>query len=413
MIKQRPAEQFDADGPEVQRQAEKDVLDCDIEPPRKLARTATGSATREDFASLAFTRAMETSRLKRHASNASSWADDEASNANATAGGDTHASQATTITTFVEDFTYCPEADDDDVPLSQSLQDTQDQDHQDPPPLWQSLQAPPSTIVPLVDEIGTAGCIFGNDARAGVVVDSGFPFLVRIALRCVNLSPRHMQERLVLKYASHGAVSEKMSTTYSGTDAIVDAKLAVIIAVRMKVGLQTDVNGFCGFALQQVLAAERDEWKRDMAIINRPRHASHAIGAVAKALVCLFVCLFACLFVCLLCVVCRSWLLLTLSVCVCVCVCVSLVITIHRMRTDWLEGQLMMLSQTRRSSCPVVISTMAACRARVCRCFWARSSRLARRAFRTAQASLARATSMRGSSLSRRRPFWPSPPTQR
>ena len=285
----RPSEQFDADGPESQA-AEQDVEDCDVEePPTKKMR----SLQRED--SLALTRAMEVSRakrVKRHASNASShasYADDEDSRAHAPVGarGDTTASQASTITTF-EDFTYRPEASEDDPPLSQSSAAEGTQDQQDPPPLWQSLQAAPSTIASLVDQIGVAGCILPDEP--GVAVDLGFHFLVRIALRCINLTPRPMLERLVLKYASHGAVQESISTTYSGTDAIVDAKMAVIVAVRMKVGLQNDVNGFCGFSLRHVLAAEKDEWKRDKAIINRPRHGSITLGAVAKALVCLFVC---------------------------------------------------------------------------------------------------------------------------
>lgn len=289
----QPSEQFDADGPESQA-AEHDVLeDCDVEePPTKKMR----SLQRED--SLALTRAMEASRakrVKRHASNASShasYADDEESRAHAPvgAGGETTASQATTITTF-EDFTYHPEASEDDPPLSQSSAAEGTQDQQNLPPLWQSAGCilGPSGIGSLVDQIGAAGCIL-PDEPPGVAVDLGFHFLVRIALRCINLTPRPMLERLVLKYASHGAVQESISTTYSGTDAIVDAKMAVIVAVRMKVGLQKHATDFCGFSLRQVLAAEKDEWKRDKAIINRPRHGSITLGAVAKALVCLFVC---------------------------------------------------------------------------------------------------------------------------
>ena len=111
-------------------------------------------------------------------------------------------------------------------------------DHQDPPPLWQSLPAQPRTIAPLVAEIGTMGCILPT--RPGVAVDIGFELLVRIALRCINLIPRVHLERLAMKYASPDAIQESVSTTYSGTDAIIDAKMAVIVAVRMKFGLQMD-----------------------------------------------------------------------------------------------------------------------------------------------------------------------------
>ena len=115
--RKRP-EQFDADGPEVQTQAVHDVLDCDIEqPPTKKMR----SLERGD--SLAETRAMEVSRakrVKRHASNASSHASHADNEDSCADPGDDVAgpSQATTISTF-DDFTYRPEANEADHPLSQ------------------------------------------------------------------------------------------------------------------------------------------------------------------------------------------------------------------------------------------------------------------------------------------------------
>ena len=119
-----------------------------------------------------------------------------------------------------------------------------------------------------------------------MAVDMGFELLIRIALRCINLSPRHMQERLVATYAGHSRHQELISKMYSGTECVVDHKLAVIVATRIKAGLRMDVKDFCAFSVRQTLAAECDEWKRDKAIINRPRYDSHPSKAAAKAIVC-------------------------------------------------------------------------------------------------------------------------------
>ena len=165
------------------------------------------------------------------------------------------------------------------MPLSQTSHPADDDV---PPPLMQSIPLAPSNIPPLVNEIGNDGCIFGPNASDGVAVDGGFEMLVRIALRCINLSPRHMQERLVAKYASPMQTSERVSTTYSGTDCIIDHKLAVIVATRMKAGLMSSAGAFCAFTIHQTIAAESEDWKRK-ALMENKNHDSHSVHAVAKA----------------------------------------------------------------------------------------------------------------------------------
>ena len=237
---------FDADFTESQM-PDDDVLDCDVEKvPKKRSADSQPDGMPPP---------QRARTLKPRASNASSFADDE--------------------------FIYVPDEDEEDVPLSQTSHPADDDA---PPPLAQSIPQQVSAVAPLVNEVGTVGCIFGPDAHEGVAVDGGFEMLVRIALRCLNLSPRHMLERLAFKYASPMHTAERVSTTYSGTDCIVDHKLAVIVATRMMAGLMVTPGNrsFCAFAIHQTIAAESDDWKRK-ALIENKRHDSHSLQAVAKA----------------------------------------------------------------------------------------------------------------------------------
>ena len=176
---------YDADW-EADADSQLDILDCDVE---SAAQASSMPGPVDMMPPLRSAR-----QLKARASEASSFADDEASQAEPAGAGrqretQPSASQATTITHFSPDFVYVPDDEEDEVPLSQTSHPADDDV---PPPLMQSIPLAPSSIPPLVNEIGNDGCIFGPNASDGVAVDGGFEMLVRIALRCINLSPRHM-----------------------------------------------------------------------------------------------------------------------------------------------------------------------------------------------------------------------------
>ena len=57
----------------------------------------------------------------------------------------------------------------------------------------------------------------------------------------------------------------------------------MVVAARLKTGYMSRIDEFCPFSVVQALAAEGDEWKRDRAIINKPRRPSHVLQNVAKA----------------------------------------------------------------------------------------------------------------------------------
>ena len=162
---------------------------------------------------------------------------------------------------------------------------SQHDDVDDPPPLYQSDAAGVAAGNALIKEVGTTGCILGASAGCipGVVVDMGFEYLVRIAIRKILLCPPAVQDRLKLKYGRHTPNSENMSTTRSGSDAIVDHKLAVITACRLMTGVQALVGDFGSFSIVKTVAAEVDEWKRSKAICGRPRRPSHTFRVLAKA----------------------------------------------------------------------------------------------------------------------------------
>ena len=105
----------------------------------------------------------------------------------------------------------------------------------------------------------------------------GFEYLVRISMRNILLCPPAVQDRLRVTYGRHMPNSETMSIRWSGSDAIVDHKLAVITACRLMTGVQGRVGEFCSFSIVQTVAAEVDEWKRSRAICGRQRHPSHTL----------------------------------------------------------------------------------------------------------------------------------------
>ena len=190
---------------------------------------------------------------------------------------------ATTVSSFPSPSTFLwrDEVVEEQVPASQAPHDG--------PPSPLPPVAPLVRVADIVQEVGVERCILPASGRSswadvdeGMAVKLGFEFLVRIALRAINITPRCVQERLALKYGSDGSITERISTTFSGTDTIIDFKLAVITAVRLKVGAIQHLADFLGFSVVQTLAAEQDEWKRDRCIINRTRHPSHTIMHVAK-----------------------------------------------------------------------------------------------------------------------------------
>lgn len=227
---------------------------------------------------------------RRQLAVATSEADDENSRWSVTAQRSSAVSATTTVSSFPSPCAFLWQ---DDPPSQLSLAESQaPQDEareEDPPSL--SVSSPPPVLGDIVKEVGNTGCIVpdqyfhgrSSNCGDGIVVDMGFEYLVRIALRCINISPRSVQERLVAKYGRVTRTTERIPTTYSGSDAIIDYKLAVITAVRLKIGMITAVDSFLSFSVVQTLAAEKDEWKRDRAIINKPRHPSHNLMHVAKA----------------------------------------------------------------------------------------------------------------------------------
>ena len=181
-------------------------------------------------------------------------------------------------------FMYDPTQDEDDLILSQPVSIHDDGDVL---PLWESQPSIPGHDS-LVRKVGTTGCILGPEKRGidGAVVEMGFEFLVRIALRNILLCPPQVQQRLLTKFGKHTPVSQNISTTYSGTDCIIHHKMAVIIACRLITGLQQKYDDHCSFTIIQTLAAERDEWKRNRAIQGRPKHPSVTLRVLAKVLLC-------------------------------------------------------------------------------------------------------------------------------
>ena len=186
----------------------------------------------------------------------------------------------TSFPVFGEDSQFCYIDDEEDVPLSQV---SHHDDNQPPSPLYATDAMLHGRSNKLVKEVGFSGSILGkHHCEEGVCVDMGFEFLVRIAIRNIVIAPAEVQAKLISKYGRQAPNAEKISTTWSGTDACIDHKLAVIIACRLLSGLQNEINEFCSFSLIQTLSVEIDDWKRARAICGRERHPSHSLRVLAK-----------------------------------------------------------------------------------------------------------------------------------
>ena len=113
----------------------------------------------------------------------------------------------------------------------------------------------------------------------GVAIKLGFEVLVRMAIRTILALPLEYAVTVVKKYEGRGV--EHISTTFSCSDAPMEAKCAISAASKMLLGEMDDPGSQCQYELDQCVAAECEQFKVDY-LVHKERPPWHKLRAVTK-----------------------------------------------------------------------------------------------------------------------------------
>ena len=131
-------------------------------------------------------------------------------------------------------------------------------------------------------EVGEAenGMVVPN--TKGICIKLGFEVLIRMCIRTILSMPPDLAVRLCEKYVGKGV--QYVSTTFAGSDGIIEPKCARIVAANMLMG---HVHHFpdeeIHFRLEQTVASEIDP-RRVQFLKGKVRCEFHKINAICKDL---------------------------------------------------------------------------------------------------------------------------------
>ena len=131
----------------------------------------------------------------------------------------------------------------------------------------------------LAVQVGEAACGSVLPDVKGIAVEIVAEVIVRMALRTIQMFPRELAMKVVSKYRGRGG--ERLSTTFSCSDAVMEAKCAVVIASKMLLGEMDNRFQNCEYTIDQVVAAEIEQFKCDY-LISKTRNSFHRLHAVTK-----------------------------------------------------------------------------------------------------------------------------------
>ena len=113
----------------------------------------------------------------------------------------------------------------------------------------------------------------------GICGEIGTETLVRMALRCILMLPNEQAIKVCNKYKGVG--SEKVSTTFSCSDGVMEAKCAIVIAAKMLLGEMENRLSNCNYTIDQVVAAEIEQFKVDF-LKQKTRAPFHNLHVITK-----------------------------------------------------------------------------------------------------------------------------------
>ena len=131
----------------------------------------------------------------------------------------------------------------------------------------------------LASEVGdsTAGSVL-PDVK-GIAVELGSEVLVRMALRTILCLPRELAIKVAKKYQGQG--TERVSTTFSCSDAVMEAKCSIVIAAKLLLGEMQNPCSDCNYTIDQVVAAEIEQFKADY-LVHKTLNSFHRLHCVTR-----------------------------------------------------------------------------------------------------------------------------------
>ena len=134
-------------------------------------------------------------------------------------------------------------------------------------------------MAPLAIEVGDASNGSVLPDVKGICTEIGSETLVRMAMRCILMLPNEQAIRVCNKYKGVG--SERVSTTFSCSDGVMEAKCAIVVAAKMLLGEMQMQFDCCRYIIDQVVAAEIEQFKVDF-LKQKTRAPFHRLQLITK-----------------------------------------------------------------------------------------------------------------------------------